>query len=200
MEKMYMVTKRNKTESEGSKKIVFAYFLLLVCIAGIAFQQFEIYTLQHGQQEQRGLMQSISQNARQLKKIYVFDLEQALLKLNIADINKEFEAKIKVLNDEVSTAQKKIASLKETKDKDTFSDMYLQSLKLKRDAMLQEYTNTLESLTEEINQTVANVGIEKNASVVFDKRVIATQTEEVEDITDEVVKRAKVKRPKILDE
>lgn len=130
----------------------------------------------------------------------MFDLEKALLKLNIADINKEFEAKIKVLNDEVSTAQKKIASLKETKDKDTFSDMYLQSLKLKRDAMLQEYTNTLESLTEEINQTVANVGIEKNVSVVFDKRVIATQTEEVEDITDEVVKRAKVKRPKILDE
>ena len=195
-----MVTKRNKTESEGSKKIVFAYFLLLVCIAGIAFQQFEIYTLQHGQQEQRGLMQSISQNARQLKKIYVFDLEKALLKLNIADINKEFEAKIKVLNDEVSTAQKKIASLKETKDKDTFSDMYLQSLKLKRDTMLKEYSNTLENLTEEINQTVANVGIEKNASVVFDKRVIATQTEEVEDITDEVVKRAKVKRPKILDE
>ncbi len=195
-----MATKRNKTEYEGSKKIVFAYFLLLVCIAGIAFQQFEIYTLQHGQQEQRGLMQSISQNARQLKKIYVFDLEKALLKLNIADINKEFEAKIKVLNDEVSTAQKKIASLKETKDKDTFSDMYLQSLKLKRDTMLQEYTNTLENLTEEINQTVANVGIEKNASVVFDKRVIATQTEEVEDITDEVVKRAKVKRPKILDE
>lgn len=195
-----MATKRNKTESEGSKKIVFAYFLLLVCIAGIAFQQFEIYTLQHGQQEQRGLMQSISQNARQLKKIYVFDLEKALLKLNIADINKEFEAKIKVLNDEVSTAQKKIASLKETKDKDTFSDMYLQSLKLKRDTMLKEYSNTLENLTEEINQTVANVGIEKNASVVFDKRVIATQTEEVEDITDEVVKRAKVKRPKILDE
>lgn len=91
----------------------------------------------------------------------MFDLEKALLKLNIADINKEFEAKIKVLNDEVSTAQKKIASLKETKDKDTFSDMYLQSLKLKRDTMLQEYTNTLESLTEEINQTVANVGIEK---------------------------------------
>lgn len=195
-----MATKRNKTESEGSKKIVFAYFLLLVCIAGIAFQQFEIYTLRHGQQEQRGLMQSISQNARQLKKIYVFDLEKALLKLNIADINKEFEAKIKVLNDEVSTAQKKIASLKETKDKDTFSDMYLQSLKLKRDTMLKEYSNTLENLTEEINQTVANVGIEKNASVVFDKRVIATQTEEVEDITDEVVKRAKVKRPKILDE
>lgn len=195
-----MATKRNKTESEGSKKIVFAYFLLLVCIAGIAFQQFEIYTLQHGQQEQRGLMQSISQNARQLKKIYVFDLEKALLKLNIADINKEFEAKIKVLNDEVSTAQKKIASLKETKDKDTFSDMYLQSLKLKRDTMLKEYSNTLENLTEEINQTVTNVGIDKKASVVFDKRVIAAQTEEVEDITDEVVKRAKVKRPKILDE
>ncbi len=104
---------------------------------------------------------SVNTITRQLKKIYVFDLEKALLKLNIADINKEFEAKIKVLNDEVSTAQKKIASLKETKDKDTFSDMYLQSLTLKRDTMLQEYTNTLESLTEEINQTVANVGIEK---------------------------------------
>ena len=78
--------------------------------------------------------------------------------------------------------------------------MYLKSLKLKRDTMLQEYNRTLENLTEEINKTISEIATEKGASIIFDKRIISSETENVEDVTQELIKRVNLTRPKILDE
>lgn len=138
--------------------------------------------------------------ALQSKKAYVYDLEQTLRGIKLDELNREFETKINILNDEVSSAKKKIASLNESKDKDDFSEVYLKSLKLKRDSMIKEYNKTLENLTEEINKTVSRIAEEKGASVVLDKRVVASQNKNVEDITAEVIKRVNLPRPQILDE
>ncbi len=181
-----------------NKKKSFGVILGGIVLSGIiAYQQVEIMQLQQAQSD---LQSELKQTAAQLKKVYVYDLEETLRSLKLDDLNREFEAKINILNDEVSGAQKKIASLKETKDKDNFSDVYLKSLKLKRDTMLQEYNRTLENLTEEINKAVSEIATEKGASIIFDKRIISSETENVEDITQELIKRVNLTRPKILDE
>ena len=172
------------------------WIVLLLC-AVVVYQQF---ALMQTRQAQSALKTELQQTAAQLKKVYVYDLEETLRSVQLDSLNREFEAKINILNDEVSTAQKKIASLKETKDKDNFSDVYLKSLKLKRDTMLQEYNRTLENLTAEINQIISEIATEKGASVIFDKRIISSETENVEDVTPELIKRVKLTRPKILDE
>ena len=169
----------------------------IILLGAVVYQQFEIVRLQ---QEQSALHNELRQTAAQLKKVYVYDLEETLRSLKLDNLNREFEAKINILNDEVSNAQQKIASLKESKDKDNFSDVYLKSLKLKRDTMLQEYNRTLENLTEEINKTISEIAAEKGASIIFDKRIISSETENVEDVTQELIKRVNLTRPKILDE
>lgn len=175
--------------------IVIAAVTVLGLVA--VYQQCEIYQLD---KSQKILQNDLLSAKKQMKKVYVYDLEETLRSVQLDELNREFEAKINILNDEVSIAQKKISSLKETKDKDDFSDVYLKSLKLKRDTMIHEYNRTLENLTENVNKVIAEIAKEKGASVVFDKRFISVQTDNVEDVTAEVIKRVKLPRPKILDE
>lgn len=187
-----------KVESKKTCKTSILGILIILLLCGaVAYQQFEIYELQ---QAQNGLHNDLRQTTERLGKVYIYDLGETLRGVKLDNLNREFEAKINVLNDEVSAAQKKIASLKETKDKDNFSDVYLKSLKLKRDTMIQEYNRTLENLTEEVNRAVADIAKEKGAAVIFDKSIITSQTESVEDVTPEVIKRVNLVRPKFLDE
>ena len=174
-------------QRSGSKYWVALVFMFLLIIAS-AGGQFYFFN----QELQKGMMQ--------MRKIYTYDLQQTLRGVRLDDINREFEAKINILNDEVESAKKKISSLREGKDKDNFSEVYLKSLKLKRDTMVREYGRTIENITMEINKTITQIAIEKNALVVLDKRVVASQTENVEDLTDEVVKRINFQRPRVLDE
>ena len=191
-----IMAKQEKSKSNNKKTIFGVLSILLLC-GMIAYQQFEIYQLQ---QKQTDLHDYVSQTAEQMRKVYVYDLQETLRGVKLDNINREFEAKINILNDEVSAAQKKIASLKETKDKDDFSDVYLRSLKFKRDTMLQEYNRTLENLTDEVNRVIGEIAKEKGAAVIFDRSIISSQTENVEDVTPEVIKRVNLVRPKVLDE
>lgn len=222
-----MATQTKKTEIKNRQKIFAKYLIygkVVLCFA-VIFCLFEIFRL-HGKiqtlenmqayqtaseisrlQEkiqtlesmQTEQMTALKQEISGLKKIYVYDLEETLYGIKLDNLNREFEAKINILNDEVTSAQKKIASLKATKEKDDFSDVYLKSLKLKRDTMLQEYNNTIGNLTEEINRTVTEIAKEKGAVAVFNKQAIASQSSDIEEITPEVIKRIKLERPKILD-
>ena len=192
-----------KTPKSKSKTPINWLWLPVVIVLGIVIgaQQKQIFDLQQAQEAfKSNLQQDIKQNAAQIKKVYVYNLEETLRGVNLEGMNREFEAKLNVLNDEVSTAQKKISSLKETKDKDDFSDVYLKSLKLKRDTMMQEYNRSLEDLTEQVNLAVTEIAKEKGASVIFDIRAVASLTDNVEDVTGEVIKRIKLSRPKVLDE
>lgn len=176
------------------KKIKFSVIITVICLVILQAQICVLYKLNKTAED------NVRQCVLQSKKVYVYDLEQTLRGVRLDELNREFETKINILSDEVASAQEKIASLKESKDKDNFSDVYLKSLKLKRDSMIREYNKTLENLTAEINKMVSQIADEKGASVVLDKRIVASQTQNVEDITDEVIKRVKLPRPQILDE
>lgn len=187
------VTKSEPKVSESRKTGWFGIFVFII----FAALEGQILYFKYMQDiSDKNMQNSITQS----KKVYVYDLEQTLKGIKLDEINNEFSNKITILGDEVTSAQKKISSLKETKDKDDFSEVYLQSLKLKRDNMIAEYNRTLEDITEQVNKTVSKIAEEKGASAVFDKRIVASQNKYVEDITAEVIKRVKLTRPKILDE
>lgn len=195
-----MVTERENVSTKSS----FGIWLFLIVIlfgALIGYQQKEIQDLkQLNETFETDIRQDLSKNMAQMKKVYVYNLEETLKGVELEKLNQEFEEKLKILNDEVSIAQEKISSLEDTKDKDTFSDIYLQSLKLKRDTMLQEYNRSLEDLTNQVNQAISQIAKEKDASVILDVRAVASLTENVEDVTDEVIKKVKIVRPKTMDE
>lgn len=187
------VTKSEPIVSESRKNGWFGIFVFII----FAALEGQILYFKYMQDiSDKNMQNSITQS----KKVYVYDLEQTLKGIKLDEINNEFSNKITILGNEVTAAQKKIASLTETKDKDDFSEVYLQSLKLKRDNMIAEYNQTLEDITEQVNKTVSKIAEEKGASAVFDKRIVASQNKYVEDITAEVIKRVKLTRPKILDE
>lgn len=170
---------------------------LIICLLWVAKVEFEIRNLKASQQEQN---QVTEQNITNLKKVYVYDLQETLRGVNLEKLNKDFEKKINIINDEVTLAHEKISSLKETKEKDNFSEVYLKSLKLKRDSMIQDYNEVLEKLTAEINRIIAEIADEKDTGIIFDKRVTASLTKYVEDVTPEVIKRLEEKRAKIFNE
>lgn len=197
------VSPKTSRASKQEKKTSGKLWVLIVILFGalIGYQQKEIQDLkQLNETFETDIRQDLSKNMAQMKKVYVYNLEETLKGVELEKLNQEFEEKLKILNDEVSIAQEKISSLEDTKDKDTFSDIYLQSLKLKRDTMLQEYNRSLEDLTNQVNQAISQIAKEKDASVILDVRAVASLTENVEDVTDEVIKKVKIVRPKTMDE
>lgn len=169
-------------KASGFWKVLF----MLICCGVIGFQQFQIKNMQD--------------KLGKLQHVYVYDLEEILRGVNLDELNREFEAKISILNNEVATAQDKISALKNSKVKDDFSDVYLKSLKLKRDTMVNEYSRTLQNITDEINDKVTELAQENGASVVFDRRTIAASTPMVVDLTSEIISRVQLVRPRVLDE
>ncbi len=172
-------------KSKMAKRVGKVLFFL-ICCGVIGFQQIQISNLQN--------------KLEKLQHVYVYDLEEILRGVNLDELNREFEAKISILNNEVATAQDKISALKNSKVKDDFSDVYLKSLKLRRDTMVNEYSRTLQNITDEINDKVTELAQEKGASVVLDRRSVAARTPAVVDLTSEIINRVQLIRPRVLDE
>ena len=175
-----------KTAERATKKSLYLLAILLfISIAGIVLQQIQIFNL--------------STKVNKLQYVYVYDLEETLKGLRVDDLNREFEAKINILNDEVSSAQEKIAEMKNGKLKDDFAEVYLKSLKFKRDSMIQEYTKSIQNITESINAGLVKYAKQKGITVVFDKRAVAGRTSSVIDVTPELIEKISFNRPAILD-
>ena len=188
----------NKKETSSAKKtasggktakvvwgVLKAIIFLLFC-GIIGFQQSHIKRLENQVENSR--------------YVYVYDVEEVLRGIRLDDLNREFEAKISILNQEVSSAQDKISTLKNSKVKEDFSDVYLKSLKLKRDNMVKEYGRMLQNITNEINEKVTGLALDNGIAVVFDKRFITVRTPQVIDLTDEIIRQVQFTRPSILDE
>lgn len=173
------------TEKVSKTSLYFLAVLILISMIGIILQQVQIH--------------SMTTKISKLQKVYIYDLEEILKGLRVDDLNREFEAKINILNNEVSSAQEKIASMKDSKVKDDFADVYLKSLKFKRDNMIQEYTKSIQNITESINAGLVKYAKQKGITVVFDKRAVAAQTSSVIDVTPELVEKISLNRPAVLD-
>jgi len=125
------------------------------------------------------------------RKIYVYSLEDVLVKTNMIAKKQEFETEILKLNQELIDSEKKIESIRSAKVKADFSEMYMNNLRLKRDELSENYKKSIEEITAKINASLENIAREKDVSAIFLKNTIAVSTPYVEDITDEVVKRIK---------
>jgi len=153
-------------------------FILVALVAGGAFIQY---------QTNQKLQQQITEN----RKVYIYSLEDVLIKIEAIQIKKKFEQDIMDLNQELVAAEKKIDSIKKADVKADVSDLYLKNLRLKRDELMNNYQKTLEEVTKKINDAVVEVAKEKKVSAVFLKTAIAASTPYVVDITEEVAAHVK---------
>lgn len=111
--------------------------------------------------------------------------------INVAEKKKKFEDEAQKLNEEVLAAEKKIKNIKDKDVKADFSDVYLNSLRLKRDNLVEEYQKLLTELSEKVNKGLVEIATEKGASTIFLKSALGIGTDDVIDITPELIAKLK---------
>lgn len=125
------------------------------------------------------------------RKIYVYNMEETLLAAGIPASSQQFESDIASLEREVADAQEKIKTLKEAQVKEEFSDMYLRSLKMRRDELINKYSESMQVVLNAINQALEEVARENNVHTIFLSSAIAISTEYVVDVTPQVIEKMK---------
>ena len=130
-------------------------------------------------------------DSKAARMIYVYSLEEAMIGINAAEEKNKFEQEALRLSDEVTAAEEKIMSLKDKEVQEDFSDVYLNSLRLKRDNLVEEYHKMLEDLSNKVNKSLEEIAAEKNAGTIFLKSMIAVNTPYVVDVTPELVAKLK---------
>ena len=129
----------------------------------------------------------LSQQIEQAQKVYVFSMEDALIKLGTVSLKQNFEKEVMALNNELEKNEKKIETIRNAKVRDDFSAVYMDSLKLKRDTLVQNYQKQLADLTEQINKALYEVAKKYDAPTIFNAKSTVVKTNKVVDVTSEVV-------------
>jgi len=184
LEKLQMNTEKNM-----SKKHHIGSFIL--CMALIAFGGYQYIENQKIRKELDLENQKIRKELEAARMVYVYSLEETMQGVNAAEKKKKFEEEAMRLNEEVSAAEAKIKNFTDEKLKQDFTDMYLNSLRLKRDNLVEEYQKMLEELSNKVNKGLEEIAKEKNANTIFLKSTIAVNTPYVTDITPELIAKLK---------
>lgn len=121
------------------------------------------------------------------RKVYVYNLEEILTKMNLLETKKKFEEDLIKLNDELVNGKEKIEALKNAQVQEDFSEVYLNNLRFKRDELVTHYDKTLDELADKINKALLELCAEKNIPTVFISSAVAIPTENVIDVTNEVL-------------
>ena len=166
----------------GIKYVISGICLLVgLLIVAFGYLYFECF-------EQEKVLANLINNNR---RVYVYNLEEVLIKLDVQGNKQKFDNSIIKLNNELMDGEKKIKNIKKAKVKEDFSDMYLKNLRLKRDELVDEYQKSVEKLNDRIKQALVEIAKEKDAPAIFLKSAIAITTPHVVDLTNEVVKKVK---------
>lgn len=181
---------KKKVSSQSKKSssnafLIFSIALLYVGLGGLAY----LYSSQKSVDNSQAVQQSLQAQINENKKIYIYNLEEVLRKINALETKKKFEDEIIKLNDELLEAEKKIKSLKSAKVKEDFAEVYLNNLRMKRDEIVDNYEKNIEELTSKINAALAEIAQEKNIPTIFVQQAVALNTNFVVDLTDEVAAR-----------
>lgn len=131
----------------------------------------------------------LAQRVDDNRKIYMYNMEETLKLAGIPESSQKFESDIASLEREVQEAQEKIKTLKEAQVKEEFSEMYLRSLKMKRDELISKYSESMQDVLSVINSALEEVARENNVHTIFMANAIAISTEYVVDVTPQVVKK-----------
>ena len=166
------------------KAIYILCSVLAVAYIYIGYEQIQIHNLKKIVKKQNAQIEAS-------KMVYFYNLEEVLRATNAISAKTNFESEILKLNDEVFAAEKKIKSIKDAKVKADFSDVYLNTIKLKREELIKKYDESIKTITDGINKALAEVAAEKGVATIFVQSAIAVNTAYTEDVTDEIIKRLK---------
>ena len=127
---------------------------------------------------------------QQTQRQYVYDTEKLVKGYTLlAEVQKNFEKQISDLNVKVNEARQKLEKMSDKKAKEEYATVYVSSLSLQRDQLLEQYQNNMKTLNEKVNQALVNVANEKNLPYVLDAKSIVVTTGAVVDVTDDVLKK-----------
>lgn len=166
------------------KAIYILCAVLAVAYIYMGYEQIQIHMLNNQIKAQNAQIEAS-------KMVYFYNLEAVLRETNAISAKTNFESEILKLNDEVFAAEKKIKSIKDAKVKADFSDVYLNTIKLKREELIKKYDESIKTITDGINKALAEVAAEKGVATIFVQSAIAVNTAYTEDVTDEIIKRLK---------
>ena len=114
-------------------------------------------------------------------------MENVIASSSLVGIRNDFETKLQALAVEVETAQRKIQSIKDAKVKDDFTEMYMKSLKLKRDDLLKAYDEAMMQATENVNVALQEIAKAKHVTTIFNSKALAVTTNNTIDLTNDVI-------------
>lgn len=124
---------------------------------------------------------------------FVYDIEAVLMQTGLADENRKFEANMAELENEIDKAEKKVNSMKDKKLQEEYREMYMKSLTLKRDNLVEEHEKFMKSLLKNINKTLAEVAKKHHVKVIFNNKAVVFSTKYVTNITPLVAAKLKEK-------
>lgn len=157
----YWALEPQKTDKMLGLKIVVCILVLLN-----AFFMYAIYMLNQA-----------------VNNTYVYNMEAVLMQSGLADENRKFETNMANLETEIDKAEKKVKSMKDEKLKKEYREMYMKSLTLKRDTLIEEHEKFMKSLLKNINKTLAEVANNYGVKVIFNNKSVVFSTNYVTDIT-----------------
>lgn len=134
---------------------------------------------------------SLRETMENNRKIYVFNMDEVLIQTGFVDSKKKFDEDVLKLNDEVLASEKKIKNIKNAKVQDDFANVYLNSLKLRRNELVDNYQKQIEELTGKINKNLKIIAAERNAPAIFNKSSLAVMTDDVIDVSADLIAKIK---------
>ncbi len=185
--------KQEKLQNNGKKRkrglffgLCFAY-IVLGCLTFFTYRLAQRVTkVENGAQEVENML---AQRVDDNRRIYVYNMEETLRAAGVPASSQQFETDIASLEREVTDAQEKIKTLKEAQVKEEFSDMYLRSLRMRRDELINKYSESMQVVLNAINKALEEVARENNVHTIFLSSAIAISTEYVVDVTPQVIER-----------
>lgn len=159
--------------------------LLIFFVISLCIYNFKIYfALEKLQENNIDLQEQIKLN----RYIYIYDLKKIIISYpNLLAKQQEYKSKIEKLSLETEEATQKINKLKKENIKEEFSDVYIKSLLLKRNNLLEEYDQMMNNVTANVNKALEKIINTKDINVVFPADIIKIRSKYVIDITDEVL-------------
>ncbi|MBR1825004.1 MAG: OmpH family outer membrane protein [Alphaproteobacteria bacterium] len=162
--------------NKGSCRNGLLIFVVLLLYGLVGYNTYEIKSLKHN-----------------VDHTYVYNMEAVLMQTGMADENRKFETNMANLEKEIDAAEKKVKSMKDKKLQEEYREMYMKSLTLKRNTLVEEHEKFMKSLLKNINKTLAEVAKDNNVKVIFSNKAIIFSTNYVTDVTPTVAAKLKTK-------
>ena len=123
----------------------------------------------------------------QNRNIYVYNMENSLLLAGMAEENQKFEADMYDLEKEIDAAMEKLKTIKDQKLKEEYQEMYMNSLKIKRDDLIKAHEEFVNNLSKNVGKALVKVANKYKVATIFSTKSIAVTTPYVVDVTPQIV-------------